>query len=518
MKTLDSINDFSPKQAAIWFWLVVGSLATLWVILPTLFHWGYRDDALELQFIGKEWVLATRKHPMLPAWILEIINILTNRAFAAPFIAAQLCAVISLWSVWRLGRQVLSEKLALLGIFAVTPYWYFTINSTKFNQNNVLIMFWSLSIYFVFQAFQTRRLRYWIGAGAMLGLVLHAKYTAVFLIFAILVFTVLNTKTRGCWKGIYPYLTIFTAFLVFLPHLIWLYQNDWATLTYAQDRATGNTLNQTFFLFSPLSFLVSQIQYLIPIVAILSPVLFFGNMKKRNLLSLSENEVKKTARQFLFICWAIPLLCHIFIAAIFGSKLQNEYGVSFWLFFGTWLLLCFPINDTAKRFNLSVKFFVVLEIFLIALFFYESLAVPYIDHKPRKNNFPMQELGAACDKIWSDYSLVSCLYVTGDWHLAGSAACMMKNRPSVHFYWQGIESPDAKPTGTWSTDEDVNQKGGMIIWTIPNNCDPNSYVPDWVHKRFPNAEVLAEPIILYYKTRAKVPPLKAKVAIITPRN
>ncbi|MDR1491322.1 MAG: glycosyltransferase family 39 protein [Planctomycetaceae bacterium] len=513
---MNATQDFSSKRAALYFWLIVLFFCGIWILLPTSFHWSYRDDVMELQIVGKEWAIATQKLPMLPAWILETINILTNRTFAAPFLAAQLCAVLSLWSIWNLGRQVLSEKLALLGVFSAVPYWFFTLHSTKFNHNNVLITFWTLSIFFVFQAFQTRRIRYGIGAGITIGLALHAKYTAIFLILAILLFTIFHPKIRVFWKGICPYLTAFFAFLVFLPNLIWLYQHDFALLTYIQNRAVCNTSSRIFHLWYPLKFSANQIQFLIFAVAVLSPVLFFSRSEKQKTKNNSDNETKKMCGQFLCVCWGVPFVCHLLIAGVFRDNLHVEYGAAFWLFLGTWLLLRFPVDETPQRFRLSIKFLVAIEIFLVALFFYESFVSSYRDHQPRKNQFPMRELGTVCDKIWSSRFSTPCPYITGDWYLAGNAAYAMKNRPSVHFYWQGIESPDAKPTGTWSTDADVNQRGGLILWNAKNYGE--NKIPDYVFTRFPFAKKFPETLVLPYKTSAEIPPLNVGVAIVPPQS
>jgi hypothetical protein len=101
--------------------------------------------------------------------------------------------------------------------------------------------------------------------------------------------------------------------------------------------------------------------------------------------------------------------------------------------------------------------------------------------------------------------------LSGDWKYAGNAAYAMKDRPSVHFYYNGIANLQTLPTGTWSTDEDVNQKGGIILWNVLE-----STVPGWVHRRFPRAEVLPEILELPYKTRAKIPPLKIGMAVVPP--
>ncbi|MDR1493371.1 MAG: glycosyltransferase family 39 protein [Planctomycetaceae bacterium] len=510
IQTINFPNDFSPKTAAIWFWSLVGFSAVLWILLPTLFHAGYRPDVIELQMVGKEWALATRKHPMLPAWILEIINILTNRAFAAPFIASQICVVISLWSVWQLGRKVLSEKFALLAVIAALPYWFFTIESIKFNQNIALIAFWSLSMYLVFQAFQTNKLFYWAFSGLSLGLAFHAKYTAIFLVLSILAFMTIQPDMRKYWKEKGFYLTSFIAFFTFLPHLIWLYLDDFSILTYVQNRNVSSYW--IYHLIYPLNFLANQFFYLIPVCFVLMPC-FHGKCFKFS----ERNNKEKSAERYLFCCIFLPVFIHIVIAALGRIHLTTDYGAIFWIFIGVWFFLRFRTRETSGIFSRTIKSFVFVEAVLIATFLVQSVFSPYFLGTPRRFHFPMRELGIACDKIWDAHSSTPCPYVTGDWIIAGNAAYAMKNRPSVHFYyWQKTESNNMKPTGSWSTDEDVNQKGGMIVWNISDNSQSENDVPDWLRKSFPNAEVIPDPIILPYKTGTKVPPLKVGAAVIPP--
>ncbi|MDR2641900.1 MAG: glycosyltransferase family 39 protein [Planctomycetaceae bacterium] len=548
-RTLNSSNDFLPKTAAIWFWSVVSFFSIVWIILPTLFHSCYRGDVIELQFVAKEWVLATRKHPMLPAWILEIINILTNRAFAAPFIASQICAVIALWSIWSFGRKILSEKFALIAVIASLPYWFFTIESIKYNQNIALIAFWSLSIYLVFQAFQLNKLSSWALAGVSLGLAFHAKYTTILLVFSILCFMTAQQDTRKYWKEKGFYLMFFIVFLIFLPHLIWLYMDDFYLFRYVQNRVKATNL--IYHLIYPLRFLVNQFFYLIPVILVLIPCFDWSEKWKRykNCFKIRrhkntetnlpidnqrrqideisnvkcfrniEKYKEKIAERYLFCCIFIPTFIYVAIALCGGIRLTTDYGAICWMFFGIWVLLRFQTKETPNIFLRTMTMLFFVEVVLIVAFFVQALSSPYILETPRKVHFPMRDLGAACDKIWDNYYSTPCTYVGGDWRIAGRAAYAMRNRPSVHFYyWSKTESDNVKPTSTWSTDSDINQKGGMIFWGISENNGSDKYVPDWLHKFFPKAKVIPDPIILPYKTRAKIPPIKIGIAIIEPNK
>jgi len=514
-------GDFKAMSywaATWWFWSVVVFFAVLWVVLPTVFQPAYRPDVIELQLIGKEWVLATRKHPMLPAWFLESVNHLTNRTFAAPFLASQLCILLALWSVWTFGRKVLSERLALIGTFAMMPYWFFTVESAKFNQNIPLIAFWSLTVLLVYRAFQTNRFLFWAGAGLTLGLAFHSKYSAIFLVFAILSCMVFHPKWRKLWKSPGPYMTTLIAFLVFLPHIIWMYQDGFTTLAYAQSRqvfATGFLGRLTH----PLTFLLCEAVYLVLPILILIPILGWRWKRKQH----RKNPAEKDGEQYLFHCIGVPLGLHLLISGAANTALLADYGAAFWPFFGIFLLLRFQTDDRPATYFRSFRGVLLAELLMICIFLGQTILSPYLTGTTRRFHFPMRSLGAECDRIWSSRFPKPCPYLSGDWWLAGNAAYSMEDRPSVHFYYGDINDPQVKSTGTWSQDSEVNEHGGILLWqlSVGKNTQDETVIPQvpkFVALRFPRAEVLSETLTLPYQTGANVPPLKIGVAVIPPNN
>lgn len=506
-------TDWTPGVAALWFWSVAGFFAVLWVLLPTLFQPGYRPDVVELQIIGREWVLASRKHPMLPAWMLEILNILTNRCFAAPFIASQLCVLVTLWSIWSLGRRVVSERLALVGCFVMLPYWFFTIESVKYNQNIVLIACCTLSVYLVFRAFQTDRPAFWIGAGVAIGLAFHAKYTAILLVAGILLYMILRPEQRAYWKRPGPYLTTLVALLVFLPHIIWLFRNDFATLYYAQSRKDVE-IGWLYHLYNPVRFAVSNAGHWALCLLCLLPSLRFPWTR-----TIREPGTPRVCEQYLFYCIATPFVMHLLIALVTATELNNDYGAAFWPFLGLYLLLRYQTKDTKPAWKGTVACVVASELLLVAGFFVQSVLSPYWSGDARRFHFPMQALAERCDRIWDERFDVPCPYVSGEWFCAGNAALAMRDRPSVLFYWAGLNDPEALPAGTWADDMDVNRRGGIIVWQIkPKKKDGEIAVrePPFLRMRFPTAEVLPEVLELPYKTGAPIPPLRIGVAVVPP--
>ena len=497
------------------FLVFAAGFCLLWILLPTYLQPAYRPDVVELQIICKEWVLSTAKHPMLPAWILEIVNLVTNDFFGAPFITAQLCVFVTLWGVWSFAKRTLSPKLALLGTLAILPYWFFTIESIKFNQNIALIVFWTLAISWHFQAIQTNRLRDWIIVGIALGFAFHAKYSTIFLVVAILLYMTICSLPRQRWKGIGPYLTTVIAFLIFLPQLIWLYQHDFLCFRYVEAGmemrkvATSQLLD---FIRCPLIFLMNQLLYITLPTLILIPLL--GRKWKAR---KAESNLQEEARKYLIFMIGVPFGLHLLICLVGRVQLTSDYGAVFWPFFGVFLLLSFQTNTTPQTEKHLFRLFVFAELVMVTLMFFQSVISPHITGTARRFHFPMQALGAAADQVWNEHLTEPCPFVTGDWWIAGNAAITMKDRPRVLFYWTGIENMDTSPTGLWASDADVNEKGGLVFWAIPGKDITevsDEDVPDYVFRRFPDAVVQSKPIVLPYQTKAKIPPVQIGVAVV----
>ena len=502
-------NEMSKSQATVWFWTVTLAFAGLWLILPSLLHFAYKLDTIELQCIGKEWVLGTTSHPMLSAWMLEICNIMTHRAFAAPFIVSALCTIIILYSVWQVARNVLPEKLALIGTFAMLPYLPLTLKSCLYNPNTTLMLFWNLTIFTFYYAFQTNKKRWWIAAGLSLGLGLHAKYTIVFLAFALLCYSLLLPKFRRYWKESGPWLTVLISFAVFVPHLIWLYQWDpLITVSYAYNVALDKRPivgGWGDHLLCPIVFILGSLALLC-----ISPILLLvPNLGWRWKRRTADNETERETLNYLLCCIGIPFLLLIIISGV-KELVRTTYGFPMWFFLGVYLLLQFQRRDCSLSFIRMMRWTSLFVCVFAVVFVIQAVYGSHITGKPSHFHFPMKELGAECDRIWYSRFDSPCPYTSGYWGYAAFAAQTMKDRPSVHFYYGRLDDPNLLPRGQWSSDEEVNRKGGILLW------DASEQIPVWVHRRFPKAEVLPETLELPYKTNARIPPLRLHIAVIAP--
>ena len=121
-------------------------------------------------------------------------------------------------------------------------------------------------------------------------------------------------------------------FLVLLPHLMWLMENDYTTITYGLHR-TG-VENQSFLdhLFHPFIFLGKQIGILTPfflmVVFLVSKLKIKFNFNDKKLL-------------FLLTINIVPIILIFLTSMIMGVKIRTMWMTPFYLFFGVFLIYIF---------------------------------------------------------------------------------------------------------------------------------------------------------------------------------
>lgn len=487
---------FTARRAAIVFWIIVPLFAVVWAVLPAVFHLGYRNDVIELILSAKEWPISTQKHPALTSWLFEIASTCTNRAFITPFIIGQAGTILTVCAVWQLARTVLTERYALVAALAALPQRLLSTESVLFNHNSILLFCYALTVYFVFRAFQTNRLRFWIASGLVIGLAFHNKYPIIFVVLAILSYMLIRPNGRKYWRTPGPYITIAIAAVVFLPHLVWLVQNDFPTLRYAGERPKLEGFHYHFLL--PIKFALSQPLYWIPSLIVLLPALGIGKFWKFKAI---KDEQQRECERFLFYCSIVPIVFHLMIAAM-NVKLKMVYGAPFWCFFGVWVMLRFQTFDSPQLLRKTIACLIGVETVLIAGFVITFM----LGKQPEPVYLPMDHLAGECQRIWDEKNYPApCPYVSGDMILAGHAAYRMPGRPSCHYF-----------ASTWSSDETVNECGGVVLWEIGPEDET---VPSWLHERYPNAEVVPEIVELRYSENSPkcFPRTKLGIAIIPPK-
>ena len=207
--------------------------------------WGYVDHAPLVAFAAK----VSRE-------------ILGDSLFAIrflPAVAGSLKVLITGLLVLELGGRRLAVTIASLCVLLAPG---FLIMDNLLTMNAFEPVFWLGCAYCVIRMIRQENPQYWIPFGLFAGVGLMNKHSMLFFGFAIVVGLFL-TKARSLFLSKWFLLGGLTAFLIFLPNIIWQWQHDWATLDLLKNvKVTGKNVD-----LSPFEFILRQFLPMSPFAA-----------------------------------------------------------------------------------------------------------------------------------------------------------------------------------------------------------------------------------------------------------
>lgn len=439
--------EASSAQAVAYFAICQ---IVFWTMLPLLLSRSMPLDVVsDMLPWGHEWQWGYYKHPPLPAWLSEIA--FDTAGVFGVYLLSQIFIAATLLLVFQLGRQMLAPRYAAAGTLLLAGIYYFSIPTPEFNNNVAQMPFWACATYMLYRALNDGRMRYWTGLGLALGLGLLCKYSTAMLAAAMLIYTVVVPRHRQVWKTTGPYIAGLVAMLVFLPNLVWLVENRFIALGYAQTRA-GVSVGVLGGLLGGANFAAAQAIDHVPALAIagasgaLRPA-FGGNLTEKQ---------REDFRFLLFMGLGPPALTLV-AALVSGLGLRSMWGAPMWNFSGLIILL----GAASYQREISLKRLSSLAVLVFACglcgYALAVKVVPDLRGQPSRLSWPASRIAETFAMAYRDRTGRSLQIVGGDDWLAGLIAMRAPNRPSVF-------SQNRFSTAPWITPERVAREGMLIVW------------------------------------------------------
>ncbi len=414
------------------------------VIVPYSFSWAPPLDVVEGLVWAPHWLIGTYKHPPLPSWLIEISVLLTQNMILGPYIVGQLCVALTYWFVYQLGRLLMDPIRAAAGTILMAGTYYFTVPTLEFNHNVVQLPLWSASILLFAHLRQKPQSWWlWIGLGALGGFGLYGKYTFAILLLVLFGLAVSERSMREQFKTIKPYLSIGLAFVIFLPHLMWLLQNNFEPFAYALDRSNGGTSS------NPLAFMGAQLADHLPIVLILA----FTGIGRLRAAETQPNQPSDL--NFLRLITFSPILLTLVLFIMSSSSAKDMWGMPMFTPLGLWIIMEMGKNWSVPLLNRALLTAIAL-LCLICVGFVVQAFFPYLD-KPSRSNWPMLEVSSAVDRLWKERTDKPLVNIGGTPFVAGIAALGQKTRPNVMIGVDLNHSP-------WLNEADIRSRGIAFIF------------------------------------------------------
>jgi hypothetical protein len=216
--------------------LVTAAMAVgffLLMLLPSLSpHYGFYSDELYYLACARRLAFGYVDHPPLFVWLLRLHAALFGDSLFAlrmlPAAAGAATAFLAGWMAGRLGGGLFARVLATLAV-AMAPVSLAIFNFFSVNATGILL--WTVASWVLLELCRSREPRLWLALGAVLGLALLNKHTAVVPVAGVVVATLL-TPLREDLSTRWPWLGAALCVLIFLPNVLWQASHGWPSIAF----------------------------------------------------------------------------------------------------------------------------------------------------------------------------------------------------------------------------------------------------------------------------------------------
>ena len=406
------------------FYIFVTTHLILWTVVPTITNSNLPLDTIEALAWGSNLDWGFNKHPPLSAFFPEVFFQIFGPQDWAYYFLSQIFVVISFFIIFKLSQEILNDgTLSLLSVFLIEGIYFYNFTTPEFNVNVCQLPFWCLTVYYTWKIYNSKKIELYdcilLGAAAAFGIL--SKYLFIYLLVTIDLLFAYLIFFKKSKKFDFKYLVSLEVFFVILiPHIIWLFNNDFITIKYGFARAgldEGQIINHLKY---PLIFTLKQIGILVPFL-ILVWLLIKKIPKKFNL--------KDEKLLFLIFINLVPIVLVFMTALITGSKIRTMWMTPFYLFFGTLFIYLLKTQINIKKLNSFLIGFIFL--FLLSPILYGYVSISQTD---KRTDYPGKDIAIKVQMAWHEQHDEPIKYVLGDEWAAGNLSYHINSRP----IWKGF--------------------------------------------------------------------------------
>jgi len=401
------------------FYIFITVHLIFWTLIPALTNNNLPLDTIEALAWGSNLDWGFNKHPPMSAFFPEVFFQIFGAQDWAYYLLSQIFVIISFYYVFKFSKEILkNDLLSLISVLLLESIYFYNFTTPEFNVNVCQLPFWSATVYYSWKFYNNKKIKFidciLVGLFAAFGFL--SKYLFVYLLASIdflFIYLIFIKKDK---KFDFKYLIILEVFLIVLvPHLIWLNNNDFITITYGLAR-TGleqySLINHFKF---PLIFIGKQVGILIPFLILIwllvKKIKFKINFKDKKLL-------------FLITINLMPIFLMFLTSLMTGSKIRTMWMTPFYLFFGTLFVYLLQAQINIKKLKFFMYGFTFLFFLSPVLYVYVSISK---DNK--RTDYHGKEIAELIERRWEKNFSNQIMYVVGDeWH-AGNLSYHLSSRP-----------------------------------------------------------------------------------------
>ena len=406
------------------FYIFITLHLILWTLIPSITNHNLPLDTIEALAWGSNLDWGFNKHPPASAFFVEIFYQIFGSQDWAYYFLSQIFVIVSFFIVWKFSNEIFKNKVhSILSILLLEGIYFYNFTTPEFNVNVCQLPFWSLTVYYSWKIFSKKFIDFkdCILLGLFAGIGFLSKYLFIYLLISIdllffyLIFILKDRKFDS------KYYIIFAIFiLILIPHIIWLTNNDYITITYGLSRTDFEQSNILDHISLPLTFIVKQIGTIVPflilIMFLVKKIKFRLNFKDKKLV-------------FLIAINLVPIILMFFTSLITGSKIRTMWMTPFYIFFGVMFVYILQSQINIKK--LKSFFIAFMIIFLISPITYAYISVTKDD---KRTDYPGKQIAEKVQQKWNEEFNIPINVVLGNEWNAGNLSYHLDSRP----VWEGF--------------------------------------------------------------------------------
>ena len=390
----------------------------IWTLIPSITNHNLPLDTIEALAWGSNLDWGFNKHPPLSALVVEVFYKIFGPQDWVYYLLSQLFVITAFYFVFKLSKEILNtEKHALLSVLLLEGIFFYNFTTPEFNVNVCMLPFWAMTGYYAYKCLKDNLTKDYIILGIVAALGFLSKYLFVYLLIGIKIFYIFYIKKNN-FKINYIIPGIIFL-LILMPHLIWLTENNYITITYGLKR-TGEVKSYLDHVILPLIFLGKQIGILIPFLVLL----FILSKSIKTSFSFKDENLL-----YLLSITILPIILIFLTSIIIGAKIRTMWMTPFYLYFGTMMVYLFQNNinfNNLKAFNYTFVF-----LFLLSPFLYGYISISQTD---KRTDYKGKEFAEIVKKEWNKNFIEKINFVVGDEWYAGNLSYHLKSRPVAIIY------------------------------------------------------------------------------------
>ena len=398
------------------FYIFVSAHLLIWTLVPTITNQNLPLDTIEALAWGSNLDWGFNKHPPMSAFLPEIFFQIFGPQDWAYYLLSQICIIVSFFVIFKLAEDFFDNKIySLLSILLLEGIYFYNFTTPEFNVNVCLIPFWSLSVFYLWKGIKNNKILDWSLLGLFAGLGFLSKYLFIYLGLAIDVLLIYMIYTKRldfkCLVSLIPFV------LILLPHIFWLTENDYITITYGLLRTGSEEVGILNHIKHPMIFLGKQIGLLLPFL-----LMVFVLVKKFKInINLDDD-------RFLFLVSinVIPILFIFLTSFTMGVKIRTMWMTPFYISFGLLFIYILKSQINFERMKAFTSIFLIL--FLLSPILYSYISITQTD---KRTDFDGKKLAEQAKLFYETEGkdLGKMEYIKGNEWIAGNISYHLSERP-----------------------------------------------------------------------------------------